>query len=67
MKSGKSPDGSSVQIEAIKYVKGLLHSRIYKLIALMWEHQKILKDWKKSIILPIHKKGIRWNVLITQR
>jgi len=28
-----------------------------KLIISIWEKEKLLEDWKESIIVPIHKKG----------
>lgn len=56
IKNGKSPGESSIQMKTIKYGKGL-QGKIYNLIVLVWEQEKILKEWKKSIIVPIHKKG----------
>jgi hypothetical protein len=31
--------------------------RLY--MTLLWEHESILKDWKRQILVPLHKKGSR--------
>jgi len=30
---------------------------IHKLIISIWKKEKLLEEWKESIIVPIHKKG----------
>jgi len=37
---------------------------IYKLITSIWKKEKLPEKWKDSIIVPIHKKGIKEIVII---
>lgn len=66
-KNGKSPGESGIQIEAIKYGGVGLKSGIYNLIALVWEQEKTPKDWKKLIIVHIHKKGDNMEFAVNYR
>ena len=32
---------------------------MYELVRQIWEEEKILEEWKETIIVPIHKRGDR--------
>jgi hypothetical protein len=36
-------------------------NKIHKLVGIMWEKERIPKEWKLHIIRPIHKKGDKLN------
>ena len=37
-----------------------------RVISTVWEQENIPQDWKKAIIIPIHKKGDRKSVVIQE-
>jgi hypothetical protein len=32
---------------------------MYELVGQIWEEERILEEWKETIIVPIHKRGER--------
>jgi hypothetical protein len=51
-----------VILNLIKYLQHyntikILHSKIHKLINSIWNTEELPDQWKKSIIVPVHKKG----------
>jgi hypothetical protein len=57
LKSYKSPGFDQIPAELIQAGGETLHSEINKLIKLIWNKEKLPPQWKKSIVVPIHKKG----------
>jgi len=57
LKSHKSPGIDEIPAELIKAGGGTICGEIHKLITSIWKKEKLPEEWKKSIILPIHKKG----------
>ena len=57
LKSHKSPGIDQIPAELIKAGGRTIHLEIHKLIISIWKKEKLLKEWKVSIIVPIHKKG----------
>jgi len=41
--------------------RGEVLNKIHKLVGIMWEKERIPKEWKLHIICPIHKKGDKLN------
>ena len=59
LKSHKSPGIDEIPAELIKAGAGTICLEIHKLITSIWEKEKLPKEWKDSIIVPIHKKGYK--------
>ena len=64
IKSHKSPGIDQIPAELIKAGSRTISLEIHKLITCMWKKEKLPEEWKESIILPIHKKGIKQIVII---
>jgi len=63
LKSHKSPDIDHIPAELIKAVGRTICLEICKLITSIWKKEKLPGEWKKSIIVPIHK-GIKQIVIV---
>ena len=64
LKSHKSPGIDQIPAELIKEGCRTIRSQIHKLIVSIWNKEELLpEEWKESIIVPIHKKGVKtdWN------
>jgi hypothetical protein len=59
LKSYKSPGNDQIPAELIKVGGEMLCSGIHRLICSIWNKEELPQQWKKSIIIPIHKKGIK--------
>jgi len=57
LKSHKSPGIDQIPAEMIKVGGRTICLEIHKLIISIWKKEKLPKEWKESIIVPIHKKG----------
>ena len=64
LKSHKSPDIDQIPAELIKVGGITMCLEIHKLITSVWKKEKLPEEWKESIIVHIHKKGIRPIVII---
>jgi len=64
LKSHKSPGIDQIPAELIKAGGRTICLGIHKLITSIWKMEKLPEEWKKSIIVPIHKKGIKQIVII---
>jgi len=56
LKSHKSPGIDQIPAELIKAGGRTICLEIYKLITSIWKKEKLPEEWKKSIIVPIHRK-----------
>ena len=56
-KSHKSPGIDQIPAEMIKAGGRTIPSAIHKLIISIWNKEELPEEWKKSIIVPIHKNG----------
>jgi len=61
IKSHKSPGIDQIPAELIKAGGRTNHLEIHKLIISIWKKEKLPEEWKKSIIVRIHKKGDKTN------
>jgi len=59
LKYNKTAGTDGLHLELIKYGGNKLLSRIYELVRQIWEEERILDEWKETIIVPIHKRGDR--------
>jgi hypothetical protein len=57
LKSHKSPGIDQIPAELNKVGDRTMCLEIYKLITSIWKKEKLPEEWKKSIVVPIHKKG----------
>ena len=57
LKRHKSPDVDQISAELIQAGSRTTCSEILKLINVIWNKEKLLEEWKESIIVPIYKKG----------
>ena len=57
MKNNKSPGKNKVMAENIKYGGEVLRREITELIRDIWMQETMPEGWKKSIIVPLYKKG----------
>ena len=56
LKSHKSPGIDKIPAEMVKAGGRIICLEIRKLIIYNWKKEKLPEEWKKSIIVPIHKK-----------
>jgi hypothetical protein len=67
MKSYKAPGSDQIPEGLIQAMGGgTLHSEIHKLIMLIWNKEELPHQWKESIVVPIHKKGIKLTAVIIE-
>jgi hypothetical protein len=65
LKSHKSPGIDQIPAELIKAGGRIIHYEIHKSIKPIWNKEKLSKEWKESIIVPIYKKGDTEDCSIT--
>jgi len=66
IKSHKSPGIDQIPAELIKAGGRTIFLEIYKLVTSIWKKEKVPEEWKESILVPIHKKGIKQIVIIIE-
>jgi len=59
LKSHKSPGVDQISAELIKAGGRTIFLEIHKLITSIWKKEELPEEWKESIIVPIHKKGVK--------
>jgi hypothetical protein len=57
IKKYKSPSNDEILEELIQAEGEILLPAFHKLINSIWNKEELPDEWKKSIIVPIHKKG----------
>ncbi|KAI5718547.1 hypothetical protein M8J77_022853 [Diaphorina citri] len=62
LKNHKSTGSDNIPAELIKYGGSLLYRELHKLILKIWQQEKIPDEWKKSVIIPIHKSGDKEHI-----
>ena len=53
----------SIQEELIKAGGSTIRCAIHKLIIAIWNKEALPGEWKESIIVPIHKKGDKTDLI----
>jgi hypothetical protein len=66
LKRHKPLGTDQIPAEFIKAGGETLYSEIHKLIHSIWKKEELPQQWKESIIMPIHKRVIRLNVIIIE-
>jgi sorting nexin-29 len=56
LNNNKARGTNNILAELLKYGGNKVLKTIYELIILVWEKEQIPKEWRKSIIFPIHKR-----------
>ena len=64
LKSHKSPGIDQIPADLIKEGGRTIRYQIHKLIVSIWNKEELSEEWKESIIVPIHKKGLKQIVVI---
>ena len=59
LKTNKEDGTDGIRTELIKCGDNKLLNRIYELVGQIWEEERIAEEWKKTIIVHIHKRGDR--------
>lgn len=57
MKNNEAAGEDGLSCEVLKAGGSVLTKQLNKLIVQVWENEKVPEDWKKAILIPIHKKG----------
>ena len=63
LKSHKSPGIDQIPAGLIKAGGSTVRCAIHKLIISIWNKEELPEEWKESIIVPIHKRGIKQIVI----
>lgn len=58
LKRSKSPGIDDITPEALINAGDTVSVRIHRLIQLVWHAERLPQDWKDTIIVPVHKKGM---------
>ena len=66
LKSHKSPGIDQIPAELIKAGCRTICLEIHKLITSFWKKEELPEEWKESIIIPIHRKGIKQIAVIIE-
>jgi len=66
LKSHKSLGIDQIPAELFKAGGRTICLEIHKLITSIWKKGKLPEEWKESIIIPIHKKGIKQIAIIIE-
>jgi hypothetical protein len=63
-KSNKSPGNDGVTGEVIKHGRDTLIKELHRICDAIWRDGQAAEEWKKSILIVLHKRGAHWNVII---
>lgn len=61
IKTGKETGYDGIAPELIKYGGAEMGKQLTKLFQRVWEENKIPEEWKKNVIIPLHKKGSSYD------
>lgn len=59
LKNGKAPGTDNIKAELIKYMGNAGNLLLHEIINEAWRNKTVPREWKRSIIVPIYKKGDR--------
>jgi len=57
LKNNKSPGNVGITGEMIKYGGDIVVQEIYDMCSAVWKEGRTPDEWKKSILIILHKKG----------
>jgi hypothetical protein len=60
----KLPDSDQISAEMIQGGRKTLLFAIHKLFNCIWNKEELPEQWKESVIVPFHKKGVELTVII---
>jgi hypothetical protein len=63
LKQYKSPGSDQIPVELIQAGGEILLSAIHKLIKSVWNKEELPDQWKESIVVPIHKEGVKTDCI----
>ena len=56
LKGGKAPGVCGINVEMLKAGGSVIAEWLHAIVNLMWTKGVVSDDWRKAIIVPIHKK-----------
>jgi exonuclease III len=57
LKNGKAAGCDRINAEMLKAGGGVLVKWVHRLIRKIWQDEVVPEDWRKAVIVPLHKKG----------
>ena len=57
LKNGKSPGICGINAEMLKAGRTVVVKRLHRIMSLAWENGQVPEDWRRAVIVPVHKKG----------
>ena len=57
LKNRKAPGVCGIIAAMLKAGRGIVVKWLHSVIHLMWKRGEVVEDWKRAIIVPLHKKG----------
>ena len=57
LKSGKAPGICGIDAEMLKAGGMVVAEWLHRVIKLAWTKGEVVEDWRKAVIVPLHKKG----------
>jgi len=61
LKLNKAVGSDNIPPEMLKHGGRTLKQKLYKLILMIWNNEKVPQQWNEGIICPVYKKGDRLN------
>ena len=57
LKNGKSPGICGISAEMLKAGRTVVVKWLHRIMSLAWENGQVPEDWRRAVIVPVHKKG----------
>jgi len=66
LKRHKATGVDHIPSELIQAGGGKLYAEIHKLIAIIWNNEKLPQEWKNQLLFQFIRKAIEWTVIIIE-
>ena len=57
--SGKAPGVCGISAEMLKAGNSVMVRWLHKIVSIAWSTEEMQVDWRRAVIIPLHKKGSR--------
>ena len=57
LKNGKSPGICGISAEMLKAGRTVVVKWLQRIMSLAWDNGQVPEDWRRAVIVPVHKKG----------
>ena len=61
LKNGKAGGDDGIVAELLKYGWEVVINWLFQVLTEVWREKRVPEEWKKSILVPLHKKKDRKN------